>query len=54
LNETKRETMPYEKIYDGNVFEQSKILYIIEENLEIREKYINQKKTKECKKKEER
>ena len=55
LNETKRETMPYEKIYDGNVFEQIKILYKIEENIEIREKYIDQKKTtKESKKTEKR
>ena len=41
LNETKRETLPYEKIYDGNVFEQTKILYKMEENLEIREEYID-------------
>ena len=39
LNETKRETLPYEKIYDGNAFEQTKILYKIEEILEIREEY---------------
>ena len=43
LNETKRETLPYEKIYDGNVFEQTKILYKIEENLQVREKHSDNK-----------
>ena len=55
LNETKRETLPYEKIYDGNVFEQTKILYKIEENLQVREKHSDNKIiTKEYTKTEKR
>ena len=41
LNESEKETLPYEKVYSGNVNEQMKILYKIEENLRTREKYIN-------------
>ena len=41
LNESEKETIPYEKCYSGNVNEQTKILYKIEENLRIREKYID-------------
>jgi hypothetical protein len=41
LNESEKETLPYEKVYLGNVNEQTKILYKIEENLRIREKYID-------------
>ena len=41
MNESEKETLPYEKVYSGNGNEQTKILYKIEENLRIREKYID-------------
>lgn len=44
LNESKKESIPYEKVYSDNVNEQTKILYKIEENLRIREKFIDDQK----------
>ena len=45
LNETEIEKLPYEKIYTGNVEEQRKILEKMENNLQVREKNINEKET---------